>query len=350
VGDADARAPAGAAPNRRGRRMIRTGGNRRRIRIVVNPSARSGRGPRLLRDLAATMTGPAPLEWVVSRSAAHLRDLVAEAEDAGPGEYEAVAVAGGDGSVRNALAALSSPNRIPFGVVPIGSGNDFAFDLGIPRNPVEALALLADGIPRRVDVGRTGNGTRYCCVASVGLDEVALDVVRHSGLPRCKALNVMAALWALFTYRPRPLRIRWEGGMLEDEVMFAAVTNTRGYGGGFVISPGASVTDGALDLCIVARSGRIALLSKFVHILRGTHAGLPRVTLAQSPWVTIEDLSGGAQAALDGELPDSATPLRLECEAGGLEVILPRRVEQLDELPDQRVPRLRAAPPAEEAA
>ena len=129
------------------------------------------------------MTVPAPLEWVVSRSAAHLRDLVAEAEDAGPGEYEAVAVAGGDGSVRNALAALGSPNRIPFGVVPIGSGNDFAFDLGIPRNPVDALALLADGIPRRVDVGRTGIGTRYCCVASVGLDEVALDVVHHSGLP-----------------------------------------------------------------------------------------------------------------------------------------------------------------------
>src|SRR5512134_1798797 len=109
--------------------MTRSAGNRRRIRIVVNPSARSGRGPRLLRDLlqnpqgvpnlprraasgearprprdlAATITGPAPLEWVVSRSAAHLRDLVAEAEDAGPGEYEAVAVAGGDGSVRNAL-------------------------------------------------------------------------------------------------------------------------------------------------------------------------------------------------------------------------------------------------------
>jgi len=86
--------------------------SRRRIRIVVNPSARSGRGPRRLRDLAA-MPSPAPLEWVVSRSAAHLRDLVAEAEAAGPGEYEAVAVAGGDGSVRNALAALASPNRIP---------------------------------------------------------------------------------------------------------------------------------------------------------------------------------------------------------------------------------------------
>ena len=59
------------------------------------------------------MPSPAPLEWVVSRSAAHLRDLVAEAESAGPGEYEAVAVAGGDGSVRNALAALAQPEPDP---------------------------------------------------------------------------------------------------------------------------------------------------------------------------------------------------------------------------------------------
>src|SRR6185436_1216044 len=153
-----------------------------------------------------------PLEWVVSRSAAHLRDLVAEAESAGPGEYEAVAVAGGDGSVRNALAALGSGNRIPLGVLPIGSGNDFAHDLGIPRDPVRALNLLTEGVPRRVDVARLGAaGTRYCCVASVGLDEVALDVVHNSGFPRCKALNFAAALWALFTYRPRPMRVRWEG-------------------------------------------------------------------------------------------------------------------------------------------
>jgi diacylglycerol kinase (ATP) len=260
-------------------------------------------------------------------------------------------VAGGDGSVRNALAALASPNRIPFGVIPIGSGNDFAVDLGIPRNPAAALGLLTSGVARKVDVGRIGAaGTRYCCVASVGLDELALDIVHNSGLPRSKALNVVAALWALFTYRPRPLRISWQGGTFEDEVMFAAVTNTRGYGGGFLISPSASVTDGALDLCIVARSGRFSLLSKFGHILRGTHAGLPRVTLAQSPWVTIEDLAGGARAALDGELPDSATPLRLECEAGGLEMIVPRRVDQLDEAPDRRVPRLTAVPSDEEAA
>jgi diacylglycerol kinase (ATP) len=303
--------------------MSRALAHRRRIRIVVNPSARSGRGPRLLRDLAAAPS-PAPLEWVVSRSAAHLRDLVAEADDAGPGEYEAIAVAGGDGSVRNALAALASPNRIPFGVLPIGSGNDFAHDLGIPRDPHQALALLTGGVPRRVDVGRVGAaGPRYCCVASVGLDEVALDVVHNSGLPRCKALNIAAALWALFTYRPRPLRITWQGGSFEDEVMFAAVTNTRGYGGGFLVCPAARVSDGALDLCIVRRASRLALLSRFARILRGTHAGLAEVVLAQSPWFTIEDASGRARAALDGELPDTDTPLALACEPGGLEMLVP---------------------------
>jgi diacylglycerol kinase (ATP) len=293
--------------------------NRRRVRVIVNPTARSGRGPRRLRGLEAATPPGLAVEWVASRSATHLRDLVSEAEQ---GDYAAVAVAGGDGSVRNALAALSTPNRIPLGVIPIGSGNDFALDVGIPRAPAAALALLAKGTTRRVDVGRAA-GSRYCCVASVGLDEVALDVVHHSGIPRCKALNVAAALWALFTYRPRPLRIRWEGGVVEEEVMFAAITNTRGYGGGFLVSPRARVDDGVLDLCLVRRASRLSLLSRFGRILRGTHAGLPEVVLAQSRWFSIEDLRGGARAALDGELPDTGTPLLVSCEPGGVEVVAP---------------------------
>jgi diacylglycerol kinase (ATP) len=293
--------------------------SRRRVRVIVNPTARSGRGPRGLRGLEAAAPAGLDVEWIISRSASHLRELVSEAE---AGDYAAVAVAGGDGSVRHALSALGTPGRIPLGVIPIGSGNDFALDVGIPRDPAAALAVLARGKTRRVDVGRAA-GARYCCVASVGLDEVALDVVHHSGIPRCKALNIVAALWALFTYRPRPMRIRWEGGCLEEEVMFAAITNTRGYGGGFLVSPRARVDDGLLDLCVVRRASRLSLLSKFARIMRGTHEGLPEVVLAQSRWFSIEDLRGGARAALDGELPDTGTPLLVSCEPGGVEVLVP---------------------------
>lgn len=335
--------------------MIASSLAKRRIRVVVNPRARSGRGLRLLRDLVTAAPSSVRIEWEISRSAAHLRQLIAEAEDGTAGDYDAVAVAGGDGSVRNALAALGSRNKTPLGVIPIGSGNDFARDLGIPRDISAALAVLISGVPRLVDVGRVSGpqdpggqarATRFCCVASVGLDEVALDVVHNSGLPRCKALNVAAALWAIATYRPRPLRISWQGGVFEDEVMFAAVTNTRGYGGGFLVNPRAQLTDGALDLCIIRRCGRLSLLSKFARIMRGTHAGLPEVLLAQSPWVTIEAIGGGAPMALDGELPDAALPLRLECQAAGLEVLVP----VTGELANRPTPIIRAAPVGRTAA
>src|SRR5207245_11418396 len=118
--------------------------------------------------------------------------------------------------------------------------NDFARDLGIPREPASWLDVLVHGSPRQVDVARVQpGGLRFCCVAAVGLDELALRMIHGSWLPRSKALNVLSALRALWAYRPRALRILWEGGRFEGEVMFAAVTNTRGYGGGFLVSPAA---------------------------------------------------------------------------------------------------------------
>ena len=307
--------------------------DRRRLRIVVNPSARSGRGARALAAVRAAVPDGVFVEWVESRSAAHLEELVAGANDDPRADFDAVVVAGGDGTVKHALAALGHQNRVPLGVLPIGSGNDFARDLGIPKAPAAALAVVLGGSVRTIDVARVADGgPRYGCVASVGLDEIALRVVHRSGLPRGKALNLLAALWALFRYRPRRLRITWQGGWFEDEVMFAAITNTRGYAGGFMVSPHARLDDGALDLCIVRRAGRLALLRLFPRIMRGSHAGLAGVTLAQSPWVRLEAVSGvagGADAgdpapvALDGELPDRTTPVTLTCEAGTLRIIAP---------------------------
>ena len=96
--------------------------------------------------------------------------------------------------------------------------------------------------------------------------------------------------------------------------MFAAVTNTRSYGGGFLVSPAARVDDGALDLCIVRRTGRARLLWHFPRILRARTA-VPEVIHAASPWVRIEADDGELPVTLDGELPQrQATPVELRCE------------------------------------
>jgi diacylglycerol kinase (ATP) len=266
---------------------------------------------------------PAPrrVEWIESRSAEHLRELVREGQT---DDLDAVIVAGGDGTVALAVDALDGVQRVPLGVLPVGSGNDFAHDLGIGREPSDWL----DGEARRVDVARvTPGGPRFCCVVSVGLDELALRLIHGSWLPRSKALNVLSALRALWAYRPRPVRVVWEGGCFEGEVMFAAVTNTRSYGGGFLVSPAARLDDGLVNLCIVRRTSRARLLSHFPRILSGTHGGLPEVVQATSPWFRIEGLDGELPVALDGELPHLQTPIEPCCEPAAVWMVAKAKTE-----------------------
>ncbi len=297
----------------------------RRIRILCNPSAHSGRARRALARALSRRT-PSPgerVEVIESRSAEHLRELTCAAQDA---DLDALGLAGGDGTVALALSALTGPNRVPIGVLPVGSGNDFARDIGVPHTLAGALSALAGGRRRWVDCARVSpGGARLCCVASLGLDELALTIVHGSRFPRSKALNLYASLRGLLAYTPRPLRVSWRGGTFEGEVMFAAVTNTKSYAGGFMVSPDARVDDGLLDLCIVKRSGRARLLFNFPRILTGTHGVLPEVVLATSPWVRIESPGEPFRFSLDGELPAQATPVEITSEPRAIEVLLPAR-------------------------
>lgn len=300
---------------------------RRRVRVVVNPSARGGRGVAALSRLMDRHVAGGAIEWVQSQSAEHFVSLVRAAQDA---PLDALAVAGGDGTVTLAAAALRDGQRLPLGVLPIGSGNDFARDCGVPDDLGAACDALISGVPRRVDLGEAGaGGPRYGCVASVGLDELALRTIYASVWPRSKALNVYAALRGLIAYQPRTVEVTWQGGRFVGPVMFVAVTNTRSYGGGFRVSPGASIEDGCLDVCIVQAAGKVRLLGQFPRILRGTHGEIDEVTLAQTPWARVRPLDRAPlTVCLDGELDLAAAteeaPIELRCLPGALTVLVPR--------------------------
>ena len=303
-----------------------------RMQILINPSARSGRGQRALRSLLARQTDLASIPCIESRSPAHFCERLQAAQEAAAG-LQAIGIAGGDGTVTLALQALAqrrTPQRVPLCVLPTGSGNDFVHDLTGSRARAQALRLLQHGQPRWVDVGQAeplhGPALPFCCVASVGLDELALRRIHGSRFPRSSALNLSAALAGLWQDRPRRVAIRWQGGDYRGEIMFGAVTNTRSYGGGFRVSPAARLDDGRLDLCIVPAMAKAKLLWNFPRILRGTHGALPGLILAQSPWVEIlVEPSGITELPLciDGELPASTTPVRLRCQPQGLLVLAP---------------------------
>jgi diacylglycerol kinase (ATP) len=259
--------------------------------------------------------------WATSESPAHLRRLVRAAQD--DPSIDAVLLAGGDGTVALALAALDARPRAPLAIVPVGSGNDFARELGVARG-TSPWTLLTRGVRREVDVGRLvtpGGGVRFGCVASVGFDATALELIHGSPFPRSKALNTLSALRAIWREGATPVRVAWEGGAFEGPAMLVAATVTRGYGGGFLLSPGARVDDGQLDLCIIGDIGRARLVLEFPRIFAGTHGGRPGVVLAQSPWVRIETPGGARPVCLDGELARHATPAELVCERAAVSVL-----------------------------
>lgn len=326
-------------------------GTDRRVQILINPSARSGRGQAALHALLRREPALRDMVCIDSQSAAHFAELVQAAQDPAAG-LDALAIAGGDGTLTLALAALTDcEQRVPLCVLPTGSGNDFVNDLCGERSLANALRVLRHGQPRWVDIGEAapphGPPQPFCCVASVGLDELALRRIHGSRFPRSQALNLSAALAGLWQYQPRRVVIAWQGGEYRGEIMFAAVTNTRSYGGGFRVSPASRLDDGLLDLCIVPAMPKAKLLWHFPRILRGTHGTLPGLILAQSPWVhlDVEPTSGtDLPLCIDGDLPQSSTPVTLRCLPRRLQVLAPPTVSQ------PQVPPIATPFPRQEAA
>lgn len=314
----------------------------KRLRILINPAARDGRCREVLRPLRQQPLDGAELEWVECASPAELQERVRQAQ----GEaLDALAIAGGDGTVALAVNALDVLNRVPLGILPVGAGNEFARHLDIPEAPAEALQMLTVGQPRRIDVARMTWGTRAqsrrcVCAASVGLAELALRRLQRARGPVARAWAVLQALW---DYQPRRLRVTWRDGGFDGEVMLVAVANTRRFGG-LLLSPEARVNDGLLDLCLVQRTGRLRLATQLPRLLQGTHRELPEVIVARTPWVRLEGLGAEVPVALDLELPGATTPVELHCEPAAVQILVPQ-VQAEAAVPELSPPALPAFEP-----
>lgn len=289
----------------------------RRTRLIVNPAAGAGRArARLLAARSALDAFPGGTDWIETSSAAQ---VTAAARDAALAGDASVLVAGGDGTVHFAAAALVGSDTA-LGILPVGTGNDVAESLGLPRDLAAALACLAAGDVRRIDVGRAG-GRIFACVLGVGMDTAALERIdRARFLRHGRLLYTYAALRTLLTYRPRRATIECGGARFEGPLVFAAVTNTQTYAGGIRVSPRASVADGRLDLCAIPKMPIARLLARFRRVVAGRHEGLPGVVMAQGARVRIES-EEALPVTLDGERTDLRTPLDVTVLPGALRVI-----------------------------
>jgi diacylglycerol kinase (ATP) len=229
-------------------------------------------------------------------------------------------VCGGDGTVNLAVREFDL-EKGTLAVVPTGSGDDFAKVMGIPRNIRHACDVVIGGVIREVDVA-LANGIRYLGVAGLGFDsEVADFANRNVRFLRGSAVYLYAIFRVLPRFTPRPVELRTESGTRSVSIMFAAVGNTRQYGGGIRITPDAVLDDGLLDLCIVHETTRMELLKTLPKAYTGAHVKSAFVEMARGR--SFEFASAAPMAVYaDGE-PLTRTPVSFGMASGKLRVLTP---------------------------
>ncbi|HET7228476.1 MAG TPA: diacylglycerol kinase family protein [Longimicrobium sp.] len=247
-----------------------------RFYAIVNPTAGRGAARRAWSTVHAVLgEAGAEVEMVETTGRGHAMQLAEAAVRAG---WPAVVALGGDGTVHevaNGLLRASeglAETAAALGVVPVGSGNDFALLAGLSRDPARAARALLAG-ERRVDVGRAGERW-FTNGVGVGLDaRVAVEANRNRRL-RGMGIYLWALAKVLRSFRPPVIRVETdEGEVIERPLTLVTVGNGGRHGGGFWICPGAVIDDGLLDVCVCDGLSRLQILNFLPKTIRGTHVG-----------------------------------------------------------------------------
>ncbi len=249
----------------------------RRVRIILNPSAGGGRAARILPELERALTTRG-LSHRVDRTTGidHARELAAAAA----AEGEIAAACGGDGLVGAVAGGLRGTEGV-LAILPGGRGNDLARVLGIPDDPAAAVDVLADGEPQPLDLAQVGDRV-FCCIGSCGFDSDANRIANETTRLKGNSVYLYAALRALAGWRPARFELVLDGEPTAFTGWTVAVANSKAYGGGMFIAPGASLTDGRLDVVTIAETSKATFLRRLPKVFKGKHVDEDEVTVRQA--------------------------------------------------------------------
>lgn len=266
--------------------------------VIANPVAGRGRAVAAARAAAALIEGQGA-EVVLQETTApgHGREL---ARAAAAGGADRVLAVGGDGTLHEIASGLAHTG-CAMGVLATGRGNDFAGALGLPHDPASAAAAMLSGRATPTDLGVI-NGRFFLTVAATGFDAAVARRVRDGGFRMFGGQAYLAcALWMLPTWPAPTLRIRGDFGEREGPYLLVAAGNTTRYGGGIMMTPGASPHDGLLDCCLVRDLSRLRALALLPRTYSGTHGRYAEVEMVRTSRLEIE-AAGGVFMTADGEL------------------------------------------------
>jgi len=232
----------------------------------------------------------------ITWNAGDAEELTADAADRGT---DVVVACGGDGTLNEVVNGLDGRD-VPLGVVPLGTANDFARQTGIPEDADHAMDVILRRKPMRIDTASM-NGRRFLNVSTGGVGaeataETPADFKASLG-PLAYAIT---AIRKMASDQSRHASFSSAGFDLDVDFLAFAVGSARVTGGGTMMTPDASVTDGLLDLCVIESMSRRDFAMLSLQLKKGEHLGLPGVHYAQLPWLKVSSAEP-LSVNLDGE-------------------------------------------------
>ncbi|MDR0366598.1 MAG: hypothetical protein LBH68_07225 [Bifidobacteriaceae bacterium] len=301
--------------------------------MVVNPTA--GKGKAESRGARCADLFRQRGHEVVDLSAPDLTGAHASARQAVVDGVDALIVAGGDGMTHLGVNVVAG-TTLPLGILPLGTGNDVARVLGLPRHDLlAAVKAIEDGLdngPRVIDAVRVSDTSHsmsewYAGVLSAGFDAAVNARANVLRWPRGESVYVRALFAELSRYHPYGFELEIDGAVAwQSAAALISVANGSDIGGGMHIAPDASLDDGQLDIVIAGPVSVATLITVFPRIYRGTHVSHPQVMVLRGREAIIRprpDLGAPPpDAHTDGERV-GPLPLVCTCVPGALRVLAP---------------------------
>lgn len=295
------------------------GPRRPTLTLLVNPAAGRGRARRRLPDVVERLGAALPDIDVAVRlttDAAQARALASEAVGRA-GDGDALAVMGGDGMASVGLNAAAG-SGVPLGILPAGTGNDFCRGVGLPTTLDAAVAVVAAGATREIDLMsvegervegeplEAGSRRRWVgSILSTGFDERVNWRANHLPVNVGAPTYAYAVLAELRTFRPLRYRVAFDGVPRELDAVLIAVGNAGVFGGGIRVCPDARVDDGLLDVTIVHPASPALVIKLFPQLFTGAFVSHPAVELLRAREVLVDGdaLHGMADGEVLGRPP-----------------------------------------------
>lgn len=294
-----------------------------RIKVILNPYSNRWRAQQRIPEVEQALKA-AQIEYELAQtSKPHEGTSLAEA--AVSEGFDGVVAAGGDGSINEVvnglLRATADGPTMPFGVLPLGTANDFNVMAGLPGTIAEAARIIAQGETRQIDAVQVA-GAFFINNSGLAMEPmVTIENIRMKRLSG-EVRYFVALIKVIAKMKAWHMQVSWDDGQYEGPVYLLSVCNSPRTGG-FTMAPGAEIDDGRFDVVLAPEVPKLTLLNLLLRLMRGTHVQHDRVTFVRSTHLSVNS-QPGTPLHTDGEvISESLSTVEYQMLPGKLTLLSP---------------------------